>query len=304
MFDSIGICLNAGKDVACFKAGKDVFSISKIGKTSYILLNGRAVLSAQTDKEFMASTVPVFIHILKQNLKTANIDDLYWKPYNKTLNLSKLIETVSNNLKPAGVFVLEMKPDEITDNKPVQASTENFLDKLKTYYDCLSKFGETIDKVHHNSCVLLKTNLDRTVWGSKIIMPVFSAMKTAMDGVAEDLPVIEGSVEQSRNNLNKLYNIFSRKLAIETKQINGEVIKDFTVIKSFMSKLAQIMHPMYTIDSNFRSATEYPATWFLDGGIYMPFMYDYENLLNHVVKTADIEIEVMEPLLIRKITGA
>jgi hypothetical protein len=58
------------------------------------------------------------------------------------------------------------------------------------------------------------------------------------------------------------------------------------------------------MDATFQKHTGFPATWFFCSSVFMDFLYEYENLIEHLIKAANIESFLIEPLLVLKITGA
>ena len=196
-----------------------------------------------------------------------------------------------------------MKPDEITDNKPPVDTPTITANILNSYKESLKKFGETVENIHHSSDILLKTHLAKDLWGNKGVTEVFNSIKADIAPLNYD--DFESNLEHSENHIKALDLLLNRKLPVQTKEIAGKVIEGFSEIKSFMSVLAQSLQNLYTMDSTFQKHTGYPATWFLCSSTFMDFLFEYENLIEHLIKSADIEQFLIEPLLVLKIkTGA
>jgi hypothetical protein len=89
------------------------------------------------------------------------------------------------------------------------------------------------------------------------------------------------------------------------KDVVGKIIENFSYLKSFMSRLAQDLQPLYRIDADFKSKVGYPATWFFNPSTFMNFTDEYDTLIDHMVKSASLESNIIEPLFAWKIsTGA
>jgi hypothetical protein len=279
--------------------GPHNIKISKVGRYFYSLLDNRTILGAKSEKEVMEKTLPVLAILIKSLCKNANIKTIKYA----NNNLDSILQYIKKNLEPAEIFVLEMKPDEITDNKPPVDTPTITANILNSYKESLKKFGETVENIHHSSDILLKTHLAKDLWGNKGVTEVFNSIKADIAPLNYD--DFESNLEHSENHIKALDLLLNRKLPVQTKEIAGKVIEGFSEIKSFMSVLAQSLQNLYTMDSTFQKHTGYPATWFLCSSTFMDFLFEYENLIEHLIKSADIEQFLIEPLLVLKIkTGA
>ena len=309
MIENLGVCKGPGTVLGCLEIGSDGLQISKNGKNFYILLNNRTILSAKSEKIFLTKNIPVAATVIKRMTKKAGIDSLRWLP---TTNVKKDNEMISDslkyireNLEPAEVFVLQINPDEIQDQLPKEASKRfRIANKISDYRDDLKLFDQTLSNLRYASEVLLRTNLERKMWGSKGVMDIIHEAKSEMDRLAEDFEISECMMEHSDDRARIIQAAMDRKLKTPPiKETAGKVIENFSFIKSFMSKVAQNLHSLYVIDKDFKARVGYPATWFFNPSIFMNFTYEYENLMDHMIKTASLETEVIEPLLVWKMTG-
>jgi len=305
MIEDLGVYKGPGNILGEFRVGSSSLQLSKIGKCFYALIDKRVILSAKSEKELISQGLPVVAHIIKSMLKTAGIDEMRWKPLDKNYTglFDQTLKSISENMRPAEVFVLELKPDEIQDNTTVDASGRNLNACLEDYKDSLKKFAETIDCVRHGSEILLRTNLDKNMWGSKEVMAVLNDIKTDMTSLSGNYEKIESCFEHSGDHIDFMRQAFERKLATQLRVGIGKIIENFSFLKSFMSKLVQASQKLYTIDGVFKTRVGYPATWFFNGSTYTDFLFDHENLIDHLIKMASIESNVIQPLLVRKLTG-
>jgi len=307
MFENLGICKGSGTVLGQIFIDKDCINISKVGRYFYALLNNRAIIAAKSEKEFLKRATPVLSHIVKDVCKNAQQDSARWKPVDK--NYTKLVHDVLKNIsddsRPAGVYVLELEPDEVQDNKTTgyeAADRTNLTKRLNVYRASFKKFGETIENVVHTSGILLKTNLDKKMWGSQKVMSILNKVKSDIVLLSNDLDKVDCCLERSDENAYKIQKIISNNIpAAQVKVMAGKVITNFAMLKSLMSELAKVLHRLYVIDNAFKTCIGYPATWFFDGSIFQDFLFEYENLIGHLIKSASLETNTIEPLLVWKI---
>jgi len=308
MIDDLGVCKGSGTVLGEFKAGSVSIQLSKIGKSFYFLVDGRAVLSARSEKDLVANAIPVVAQAVKSLMKSAQEDDLRWKPIDKNYSrlMDQTLKAISENMKPAEMFVLELKPDEIKDNSTVDASEKpSIVDSLDDYRVSLKKFAQTIEAVNHGSSILLRTELDKGMWGSRDVMAILGEIKSEMAGLSEASESLDACFEQSDRQARFVQAAIGRRIAADhMKTVVGGAIENFSKLKSYMSCLAQASQKLYVIDNVFKSRVGYPATWFFNGSIYMDYLFDHENLVDHLIKMASLESCVIEPLLVWKIKMA
>ncbi len=307
MLENLGVCKGPGDILAHLHIGSDCLNISKVGSCFSVLMNNRTLMSARSEKEFHKKATPVLSHIVKRACVTAQTDSLRWKrvEHNYTNMIDKVLKNIQKDSKPADFYVLEVKPDEVQDNRTTgyeASSKKNIVERLDEYRVSVKKFGETVENLHKTSSVLLKTDLDKKMWGSKKVMNIIEDVRYEAGILATDLNKIDYCLEHSDESAYKIQKIVSNRIpAIHAKDVAGSVIENFSFIKSFMSEFAQALHKLYIIDTAFKKCVGYPATWFFDGSIFMDFIFEYENLINHLIKSASLEANTIEPLLVWKI---
>jgi len=306
MLDNLGICKGAGNILADIRIGSDIMTIQKIGCYFYTMINDRVILKAKSEKNLITKVQPVLSVIIKKMAKRAQLDAVRWKPVDKnyTEMIDKVLKGIDKDLKKVEIFVLKVKPDEIQDNKTIgyQASKSNIIDRLENYKQDLKNLAEVIENIRHASQVLLKIDLDKTIWGSKNVMNIFNNIKLSFN----ELPFEKADyyLENSGNNVSKLQFLLYNKVVSEhIKDVVSKIIKNFSLLKSFISELIQRLHKLYVIDDAFKTHMEYPATWFLDNSVFMDFLFEYENLINYLIKLAHVETTIIEPLFVKKLTG-
>ena len=306
---NLGVCKGPGNILGEIHIGSDSIQISKIGRHLYTLLNNKAIMMARSKKELFERVVPVLSYIIKNVSKNVQSNTVRWKSANKnyTEMLNGMLKAISENLRPVELFVLKMKPDEIQDNTKIDKAAsftdrEAMIVNMNNYCLNLKRFGENLTNLRNTSEVLLRTDLDKGIWGSKEVMAVLNDVKVEIKSLEDDFEVIEGCLEHSDKYACNLRTIISQNISTHhTRDIIGNITENFSQLKSFKSVLAQVLLPLYKIDASFKSHVGYPATWFFNSSIFHDFLFEYESLIDNMVKCASLESKTIETLLVWKI---
>jgi len=298
MFEKIGVCIDRGRSLCRIKAGGLLVEVSKSGHRYLSSINGRTMVISKSDKEMTDKGIPVLGTLIKS---VAVKGSTVRVASNGTGIMDSLVTYVKDNLEPAEVFVLDIKPDEMQENSP--SETASLHDCLAAYHAHLTETTRNIEEASHLAGVLLKANLDKDMWGTKDV-------KAALNGVRADLvslntetlePCIEKSGLATRYLMNYMGN---SKAQVQSRAAASRVVDDFSMIKSFVSGLAQATYRLYDMDRIFKASTGYPATWFVMSSHLGDFRYEYENLLGNMVKLASIEANTIEPLIAWRVATA
>lgn len=306
MIEDLGICKGSGEPLCQIRVGRDQILISRTGKMHYASLNNR-IISAS--KDLLTTDLPTLFPVITELCKRAGMDHMKWLPTTNVKKDNKMIsdamKVVKENLRPTEIFVLETVQDEIQDQLPKEASKKRgILSSLSEYQNSIKDFETTINNIRESSDILLKTVLAKQMWGSKDVMDIINNSRTSMTALTPYYEKIEACFERSDTRVGFIKASFERRIASEqVRNVVSKSIEDFSFLKSFMSKLAQNLQPLYAIDKEFKSRVGYPATWFFNPTTFMDFTDEYENLVRHVIKSASIESEIFEPLLVWKMTG-
>ena len=305
MYENLGICKGPGRLLGEIRIGSDFINISKNGRHFYILLNNRTVMAAKSEKELSERVVPVLSLIIKSFSKKAKLDSAQWHHMDKdyTKMVTETIKSIKENLEPVEIYLLNAKPDETQDNRSIlSADKRGIVEKLADYRSVLKDFEETVNELKHSSEILLRTDLDKKIWGSKSVMDIISSVKSNMKDLSKNYETIDGCLERSDKQAYKIQAIISKKYATDKlKKVAGDIVENFAVLKSFSSELALVLQRLSSIDRVFKASVGYPATWFFNGSTFMDFLFEYDNLVNHMIKFAALESNVVEPLLVWKI---
>lgn len=305
MFENLGVCKGSGTVLGQIYIGNDTISISKIGRRFYTLLNSRVIMAAKSKQELQNRVAPVLSHIMINMSKISQLDSARWRPVDKkyTQMVTDTIENIQKNLRQVEIYLLKAKPDETQDNRSILSENkQGIVEKLDDYRSSLKKFEETKNNIQQASEVLLKVTLDKKLWGRKEVMGVISEAKLGMVVLSNDYETIDSCLERSDEQAGKIQIIVSKRIATKTtKSTIGSIIENFAILKSFLSELTQVLYRFYGIDKIFKNHVGYPATWFFDSAVFMDFLFEFDNLINHLIKFTELESNTIEPLLLWKI---
>jgi len=266
-------------------------------------------MAFKSDKDLQAAGIPTIAMVLKSLSKKAGIDQLRWSPTTDKKKDNQLISDtmkgISENLKPAEIVVLQVVPDEVAGQGCREATLKSAMGSLEDYKKVLNIFNENILNAKEASEVLLRTQVPKTMWGGKEMNSIIGAIKDEMDDLSGAFNQLDACIEHSDNCVRRLQASVNMKVPVEQKKLAvDKILENFSFLKTLMSKMASNLTPLYSIDKDFQSRVGYPAIWFFTPSTFMDFTYEYDNLINHVIKSASIESDIMEPLLVSKITGA
>lgn len=311
MYENLGVCKGSGRVLGEIRVGSDLIHISKNGRHFYVLLNNRTIMAARSQKVLSERVVPVLSMIIKNFVKRAQLDAARWRHLDKdyTKMITETIKEIQENLEPVEVYLLKAKPDETQTNRSILSSnkvnSEEMVHNLDDYRLTLKNYEKTKNELIGTSNILLRTDLDKKIWGSKDVMDVINEIKSDMEVLSDEHEKIDGCLERSDDQICKIQMIINKNYATDNiKKVAGKVVENFAILKSFSSELAQILNRLQGIDRVFKASVGYPATWFFNGSTYMDFLFEYDNLVDHIVKFAALESIVVEPLFIWKLTGA
>jgi hypothetical protein len=305
MFENLGVCKGHGTILGYIQVGSDVINISKIGRRFYTLLNNRIIMVAKSRQELQNRVAPVLSHIIKNISKNSQLDSARWRPIDKryTEMITETIKNIYNNLEPVEIYLLRAKPDETQDNRSILSKDKRGIaERLEGYRTSLKRFEETKNNIQKASEVLLKVDLGKKLWNREKVMKIINETRSSVNTLSNDYEVIDGCLERSDKQISKVQMIISRKIAPKiVKDIIGNIIENFSILKSFLSEFIQVLNAFYNINKIFKKHVGYPATWFLDSEVFMDFLFEFDNLINHLIRFTELESDTIEPLLLWKI---
>lgn len=295
-----------GKPIGIVEAGPHTIGINGGGRKVFGLLDGRRLTESKSSKEFLEKAAPVLAMIMSNLIQKDEAIRVSAKRKDSSL-LNQVLDSIRKEKEKAEVFVLEIKPDEITENKPKEIKASNrdeILSSMIRYADDLGKFEEAVKETHHMAEILLKTNLPMTMWGGREVANVLSSVKSDLEEMSPYVKRFEYLKESSvkgseyiaqalRKNLDP-----STLMKIGVGKVKGKMTENFYEMKGTMSRLAQVLHRLFNADRLFKKHTGYPTTWFFDSSIYYDFLYGFENIISNLIRSAMIEKGTIEPLFV------
>lgn len=298
MLEPLGICRAQGQILIRMSSETDTIDIRKIGKKLNSSLNGRTIIGSKSETELVERGLPVIMTIAailcknnKTNLKCAS---------SKPPQLGDALRDIEEHIKPYGVAVMEIKQDEISDNTPNECPS-NIIGGLKEYQEHFAEMHRNMEELKSLSEVLLRTDIKKSMWGSKGVTSVLASMKNSMEKLEPESEHIDQSVERSQSASKHLSGFMSdEKLYPQAKEAASRIIDGFSTMKTYASEMAQNLYGLRDIDRVFKANTGYPATFIMPSMI-MDFQYEYDNLITNMIRTASIEANTIEPLLVWKI---
>ena len=303
--------LSKARNVGCLTLGQNKINI--LHKEGYHgLLDGRKIIEADTYQEFITEANPILTEVICRVCKTSGVKEAKAGKNTESKNsgygkiMDSLMKAISKHPEEVSVYVLSIKPDEMSENTLNKAirkgKKEASYQNLPHYIDVLKDYSDTVEKTMAFSGTLLRTRFSRDMWGSKEVDKVLSKIRDRKKKASDSIINFERAIEVSDRNMKPLY--FYLKNAnqdnSEQKDKLNRLIKDFYAIKGFLSYLAKMMFPLYDIDWVFKKHTGYPTTWFFNSSVFYEFLYCFENLIESLIETVGLERRVIEPLSVLK----
>lgn len=299
-----------GKSLGSVGIGDHTIGINGAGHKVFGMLDERRLTESRSPQEFLKKAAPVLGMVMSNFVPTDEMIRVSAKQAPGNELMDTILDSIRRDKENAKIFVLQIKPDEITQNKPKQVQAYNKLQTVSSmaqYSEDLKNFQEAFDETRQMSDILLKTSLPSTMWGGKEVGNILSNVKTDMDEISRDLDQFEILVENSVRGSEYIVSAMKSSLSKEgmkkigLHKVTGKMTNNFYDIKGTMSRLAQTLHGLFNIDRTFKKHTGYPTTWFFDSSIFYDFMYGFENLINSLVRAIAIEKGIIEPLFVWKV---
>ena len=300
MLEPIGICRAQGKFLVRMSSDTDTIDIRKTGKKICASLNGRTLIGSKSEKDLVDRGLPV-VFLLATVLCKKNGANLKCASA-KGSQLSDVLEDVKEHIKPYSVAIFELgKQDEMEDNTPSETSSSNVLGNIGEYQEHFAEMHRNMEELKSLSEILLRTDIKKSMWGSKEVTSVLNRVRNSMERLASEAEHVDQSVERPQYASKHLAGFMTNeKYYPQAKEAASRIIDGFSTMKTYASEMAQNLYGLRDIDRVFKAHTGYPAT-FLMPSMIMDFQYEYDNLINSMVRTASVEASMIEPLLVWKI---
>jgi len=284
------------KFLAQIKCGSDTFDIIQDEEYSRCYMNKTAVLRV---KNVNIGTFGPIVGTLALSACGPSAKVKIKKDKSNTYNkfIGDIVKTVSDS-NQAKIQVLESKPDEITENKPLEVSAAS----LETYRENLEGHCDCFDSILSLSNVLAKTKLPKSALIFKDIEGVMSQVKKALTDLYSRKETMEIAAEHTGTRVGQVI------MAMDSNHIDCQGVKksisnsvnhiatDFMNMKRLFASVLISHYPLYSVDHLFKKNTGYPATWFFDPSIFYNFTEQYKNASDNLIDMVREEASVVRPL--------
>jgi hypothetical protein len=304
MIDLLGICKVQGIPQYKFTVGGNFLEVVKQNRTIQSSLNSRVFIRSKTEKDFIDRGLPVFASVLSNVSKRIKEQKIKYACPAGT-SLMSLIDEIKKHLIPTEELFLDSKPDETEGNKPKEV-TSNISEGLRKYRNFLGSIAQNFENLNLMTGSLLRTDIKKSMWGSKEVCSVLNGVRASTSKIAADAEGLDKHLERSFTATKYMVDCFNKpELQKNGQETASRLLEGFSNIKSYASELAQSLYRLKDIDRVCKASTGYPATFMMSSNL-MDFIYEYDTLIDHIVKASVIEADTMEPLLVWKIrtTGA
>ena len=291
MMEPIGICARPDKPQVILKAGMDILSINRLAGKWLGYMNGRAVLASKdVNKVLSVLLASASIFSKKHENRVA---------YSCTAQLEDIDRFIRENVGLYDMYLIDNKPDEMQESRPVEARLPGCLTQIKTRMNAVAG---NLDGLIHTANILLKTEPARDMWGGKQVREYLSGIRSAMVKINAEKENVDRQMELLSDAARFMQFAFNTKAVDKTAAAATTLIESFGQVKGFMSETAMALQKLAGVDKVFKDNTGYPATWFFMSSFLMDFMYEFEQLIQNLAGMANLETTTIEPVLIWKVS--
>lgn len=285
----------SGQRIAQIKCDRDNFDVTLNDKYAQCFYNRIEVMGSK-DLATFAPVVGVLVSSACRYPDTkigVKVDPVH------TDFLKNLVDSISKS-DQARVKILELKPDEISDNKPLEAKVD--LNKLHDYRDNTRMFFACFDDALSLSDVLLSTKLPKSATSFKEIEKTMAKLKMASSELNEKRDAYEMASEQTGTRVGQLITAIDSRRTEEAgvkrlvQAAVSRIAADFLMMKKLLASLVLSHYPLYDMDNTFKKHTGYPATWFFDPSAYYNFTERYKDASDGLIEAVRSEASVVRPL--------
>jgi hypothetical protein len=211
--------------------------------------------------------------------------------------LKGLIDTLSKS-DQVKIQVLDAKPDELVNNKPIEAFTikaiDEFRDKIKMYASC---FDDTLSLTE----VLLKTKLPKSIHGFKEIDNIFIKTKNAAENIVQNMEKHDIVTEQLDTKIGQVLLVLSNNMTGPSgrkilKSASNQVVENFNSMKKTYFNMICSFNSLYNVNQVFKKYTGYPATWYFDPSVFYSFTERYKDSSDHLIDMTRAEASLINPI--------
>ena len=203
------------------------------------------------------------------------------------------------------VKILEEQPDESEENAPRESkSSKDMAEKITSYRNDMGLVSEVVGETKGLSESLMRMRMPDSMWGIKEVKKLIAGVKNEMDSLKNSYEKFEIAMESTDKKSDMVTSLMKYAGTAKKETIAGAIsgiFDDFFTTKVLVSKMAQALYPLFSIDGMFKKATGYPTTWAFDPSTFYDFQFCYDGLVKGLVRLAKSESFVIEPLSVWKV---
>jgi|GEM_PF-6873984 hypothetical protein len=280
------IISNINCDMGKFVIGSEDSNVS-------CFFNGSKVLSCSL--EDLSSIVPI-IGVLVSSACNKPDSEIKIIADSTNSDFIKDIQDTIGDSESMKIKVLKSKPDEIEDNKPVEARISH--DQLDNYNTSIKNCADSVNDTLDLLKILSKTKLPKSILSSTELNNKIENMKTSSLTNVSDYSILS---EQTAKDIYTLKIINKQRIASTLKKkimfrTSHQIIKNYNDLKTVTATLLRTYYPMYNINSSFKQYTGYPATWYYDPSVFYNFVERYKDASDNLIELTKYDNSIIAPL--------
>jgi len=296
-----GLFSERGKPLCAIRTASGMVTITSSERMLLGFLGNSNLTVSETPTRFASKASPLLWKIAVPEIGSGIVK--VWKSKRAGKPLDDFLKGMEKS-RAVKVKVLEDRPEELVENKPreCRASLDVF-QGLKKYQQDIRSVTSMTEETKELAESLMRMRMPDNMWGIKEVKKHLAKVKGDMDSLDEDYHKFEIASESTDRRTDMTKSLIRKGFAKKDLLANSVtgIVKDFFVLKSFVSKMAQSLHPLSEIDKVFKKATGYPTTWAFDPATFYDFQYCYDGLIKSLVRMAKAELSTVEPLFVWKV---
>jgi hypothetical protein len=284
------------------RTASGTLAITASGKSLMGFLGRSNLTVSETSARFVSKAMPVLWRIAVPEIGSGVVK--VWRSAKAGKPVDEFLRGME---KERGVKVreLERQPDENEENLPRETqASKNILKSINNYRGDVRSVAEVVEETKKLSESLIRMRLPDNMWGIKDVKKLIASVKSGMDDLNDSFDKFEIAIESTDRKADMALSLMRYAGAIKKESIDKTVTglaKDFFTTKELISKMAQVLYPLFSIDGMFKKATGYPTTWAFDPSTFYDFKFNYDELIKGLVRLAKSEASVIEPMFIWKV---
>jgi len=305
------IAASNSKVIAHIKMGDDTFNIVSRDSSVYGVYGGCDIFKSATLSEPEGKIASLVKDFIKEYVKSSKCTGVTVLKDKSAIDLDSFLEQIKS-IPGIKKVVIKCLPGDMTEiNKSLRADfdvgkavdSKNLVGSLQNLYGLVVDLNNTLKVCREDALTLTQGRMVDTMWGAKSMQQALCEIsKKIADDVEWDraeffTTLITKSIECL---IRKLSTDLSKVCAEEQKVICTvlipNVLKNYEQLKAIASRALLPLSTLIYIDTAFKQATSYPATWFMNGNMLQDLEQDYQKILGFMMQIPRIEKSVIYPL--------